>query len=163
MLHPAYPMTFEATKGYEMTGGLALMFDTTIALGRLILAGVLEQHPNLAARLPACRRNAALSDWAHRSPDDGAEAGRGEHRKAPSEYLNQIWLDTVSPIALAIRYGCDFVGTDRMLYASDHPWVDPGLIAGQLQSLKLPASDEAKIFSGNARRLFRLDGSSHPA
>ena len=54
-----------------------------------------------------------------------------EHiRRAPSEYLRQIWLDTVSPLAMSIRYGYDFVGPDRLLYASDHPWVDPKLIAG---------------------------------
>ena len=29
LLHPAYPMTYEATKGYEMAAGLGLMFDTT--------------------------------------------------------------------------------------------------------------------------------------
>ncbi len=163
LLHPAYPMTFEATKGYEMTGGLALMFDTTIALGRLILSGVLEKHPNLQLVCPHV--GGTLPFLIGRIDHQTMVLKRGAEniRKAPSEYLKQIWLDTVSPIALAIKYGCDFVGTDRMLYASDHPWVDPVLITGQLQSLKLPASDEAKIFSGNARRLFRLDGSSHPA
>ena len=39
LLHPAYPTTYEATKGYEMAAGLGLMFDTTIALTRIILAG----------------------------------------------------------------------------------------------------------------------------
>ena len=34
-------------------------------------------------------------------------------RKPPSEYLKQIWFDTVSPIALAIRYGIDFGGRTK--------------------------------------------------
>ena len=76
--------------------------------------------------------------------------------KPPSEYLRHIYLDAVSPLALAIRYGYDFVGPDRLLYASDHPWVDPKLIAGLIRSLKLPAADERKIFGENAKRLFNL-------
>jgi predicted TIM-barrel fold metal-dependent hydrolase len=57
---------------------------------------------------------------------------------------------------MAIRYGIDFVGAGQMLYSSDHPWVDPQLITGNVQSLKLPAEQESQIFSGNARRLFKL-------
>ena len=52
--------------------------------------------------------------------------------------------------------GYDFVGPDRMLYSSDHPWVDPKLIRDNILSLKLPPQDEAKLFSGNAKRLFGL-------
>jgi predicted TIM-barrel fold metal-dependent hydrolase len=45
---------------------------------------------------------------------------------------------------------------DRLLYASDHPWVDPKLILDGLRSLSLPRADEEKILGGNARKLFRL-------
>jgi predicted TIM-barrel fold metal-dependent hydrolase len=156
LLHPAYPTTFEATKGYEGAAGLGLMFDTTIALNRLIVGGVLEQHPRLKLVCPHV--GGALPYLIGRIDHQTMVLKRGaDHiRKAPSEYLKQVWLDTVSPIAMAIRYGIDFVGVDQMLYSSDHPWVDPQLIAGNVQSLKLPAEQEAKVFSSNARRLFNL-------
>jgi predicted TIM-barrel fold metal-dependent hydrolase len=67
-----------------------------------------------------------------------------------------VYLDTVTPIALGVRYAYDFAGPERLLFASDHPWVDPKLIAGNIESLKLPAADEKRIFAGNARRLFKL-------
>jgi predicted TIM-barrel fold metal-dependent hydrolase len=82
--------------------------------------------------------------------------GAEKIRKPPSEYLKQVYLDTVTPIALGIRYAYDFAGPERLLFASDHPWVDPQLIAGNIQSLNLPAEDEKKIFSVNARKLFKL-------
>jgi aminocarboxymuconate-semialdehyde decarboxylase len=82
--------------------------------------------------------------------------GASKIKRPPSEYLRQIWLDAVSPLPEAIRYGHDFVGTDRILYASDHPWVDPKLIASCIDKLELPAADRQKIYSGNARRLFQL-------
>jgi predicted TIM-barrel fold metal-dependent hydrolase len=156
LLHPAYPMTYDATKGYEMAAGLGLMFDTTIALTRIILAGILDQHPKLKLVCPHV--GGALPYLVGRIDHQTMVLKRGaEHiHRAPSEYLRQIWLDTVSPLAMSIRYGYDFVGPDRLLYASDHPWVDPKMIAENVRSLRFPAADESKIFGGNARRLFKL-------
>jgi predicted TIM-barrel fold metal-dependent hydrolase len=156
LLHPAYPLTYDAVKGYEMAGGLGLMFDTTIALTRIILAGILDQHPKL--RLLCPHVGGALPYLVGRIDHQTQVLKRGAEniRRPPSEYLRQIWLDSVSPIALAIRYGYDFVGPDRLLYASDHPWVDPQLIAAKIVELKLPAADNQKIFRENARRFFKL-------
>ena len=118
--------------------------------------GILEEHPRLKLVCPHV--GGALPYLIGRMDHQAMVLGRGaEHiRRPPSEYLRGIWLDTVSPLAAAIRYGYDFVGADRLIYASDHPWVDPELIAREVTKLKLPAQDEAKIFSGNARRLFNL-------
>jgi predicted TIM-barrel fold metal-dependent hydrolase len=77
-------------------------------------------------------------------------------RRKPSEYVKSIYLDIVSPLPLAMRFGYDFMGSERLLFASDHPWVDPQLILDGLRSLKLPAADEEKILAGNAQRLFKL-------
>ena len=156
LLHPAYPTTFNVTSAYEGASGLGLMFDTTIALNRMILGGVLEQHPKLKLVCPHV--GGALPYLIGRIDHQTMVLKRGAQniKKAPSEYLKQVWFDTVSPLAMAIRYGIDFVGADQMLYASDHPWVDPVMIAGNVQSLKLGAEQEAQIFAGNARRLFNL-------
>jgi predicted TIM-barrel fold metal-dependent hydrolase len=55
-----------------------------------------------------------------------------------------------------MRFALDMVGPDRLLYASDHPWVDPKLIQSCLNSLRLPEAQQDKILGGNARALFRL-------
>lgn len=156
LLHPAYPMTYEATKGRDMVGSLGLMFDTTIALGRIVLSGILEQHPKLKLVCP--HAGGALPYLIGRFDHQTMVLKRGAEniKRPPSEYLRNIWLDTVSPNAMAIRYGYDFVGPDRLIYSSDHPWVDPELISSEVAKMKLPAADEAKIFAGNARRLFNL-------
>ena len=156
LLHPAHPVTFDATEGHGMTAGLGLMFDTTIALARIILAGILERHPRLKLVCP--HAGGALPYLIGRIDHQTQVLKRGaEHiAKPPSAYLRQIYLDAVSPIPLAIQYGIDYVGVERMLYSSDHPWVDPQTIAGHIRSLGLPPEDEAKIFGGNAERLFNL-------
>jgi predicted TIM-barrel fold metal-dependent hydrolase len=156
LLHPAYPVTYEATKGYEMAAGLGLMFDTTIALCRIILSGLLDEHPRLKLVCPHV--GGALPYLIGRIDHQTQVLGRGaaKLKEPPSRTLRRVYFDTVTPIALAIRYAYDFSGSDRLLFASDHPWVDPGVIVGAIRSLNLPAGDEAKIFGGNARRLFRL-------
>ncbi|MGD9648923.1 MAG: amidohydrolase family protein [Pirellulales bacterium] len=53
-----------------------------------------------------------------------------------------------------MKFGYDFMGPDRLLFASDHPWVQPSLILDGLRSLQLPADDEQKILGSNARKLF---------
>ncbi len=156
LLHPPYPVMFGATSEYGLTGGLGLMFDTTIALCRIILAGILDDHPRLKLVCP------------HAGGTLPYVIGRIDHqtmvmkrvqtriRKAPSEYLRNIYLDAVAPIPMAVRYAYDFVGPERLLYSSDHPWVQPELITQTIKKLNLPAADEEKIFAGNAKRLFRL-------
>lgn len=155
-LHPAMPTTYQATKGYNMAAGLGLMFDTTIALCRLILAGVLEQHPRLKLVCPHV--GGALPFLIGRVDHQTMVLRRGAEniRRAPSEYLKQVWLDTVSPNPLAIRYGLAFSGPAKMLYSSDHPWVDPQLIIDGVQSLKLSADDQQRIYISNAKDLFAL-------
>jgi len=156
LLHPAYPVTYQQTKGYEMAAGLGLMFDTTIALARLILAGIPDKYPRLKLVCPHV--GGTLPYLIGRIDHQTMVLKRGAENihKRPSEYLKQIWFDSVSPISLAIRYGIDFAGPDKMLYSSDHPWVDPKMIRGLIQGLKLQPDVEAKVFGGNAKALFNL-------
>ena len=158
VLHPAHPVCFEATRGYEMTGGLGWMFDTTIALTRIILAGILEQHPNLKLVCP--HLGGTLPYLIGRIDHQVGVLGRGGENitKPPSEYLRSVYLDTASVMALTIRYGYDFAGPDRLLFASDHPWVDPDLTRGAIRQLNLPAADERKILGENAKQLFGING-----
>jgi predicted TIM-barrel fold metal-dependent hydrolase len=155
-LHPADPVTFEVTKGRNLIAGLGLMFDTTIALARMILAGMLEQHPKLKLVCPHV--GGTLPYLIGRLDHQTMVLKRGAEniKKPPSEYLKQVYLDVVTPLPLAIKFAYDMVGPDKLLYGSDHPWVDPALIMECVKSLGLPAEDEQKIFRGNAAKLFGL-------
>lgn len=156
LLHPAMPMTTEQTKGYELTSTLGNMFENTIAMARIIASGLLDKHPKLKLVCP------------HLGGTLPYICGRMDHQitvlkrstqtlqRKPSEYLRDIHMDIVSPLPEAMRFALDFSSADKLLFSSDHPWVDPKEILDPLHSLKLPAADEQKILSGNARRLFNL-------
>jgi predicted TIM-barrel fold metal-dependent hydrolase len=155
LLHPAKPMTTDVVKGYEMTSSLGNMFDNTIALTRIIMAGILDELPKLKLVCP--HLGGTLPYIIGRLDHQTQVLKRGPKlRRKPSEYVKSIYLDIVSPLPLAMRFGYDFMGSERLLFASDHPWVDPQLILDGLRSLKLPAADEEKILAGNAQRLFKL-------
>jgi predicted TIM-barrel fold metal-dependent hydrolase len=77
-------------------------------------------------------------------------------RKKPSDYLRDIFMDIVSPLPEALRFALDFTSADKLLFASDHPWVDAAEILGTLEQVGLPAETKAQILGGNARQLFKL-------
>lgn len=156
LLHPAKPMTTDQTKGYELTSTLGNMFENTIAMARIIASGLLDRHPKLKLVCP------------HLGGTLPYISGRMDHQitvlkrstqtlqRKPSEYLRSIYMDIVSPLPEAMRFALDFSSEDRLLFSSDHPWVEPAEILNPLRSLDLPAATTAKILGGNARTLFSL-------
>ena len=156
LLHPGKPVTTDVVKAYEMTSSLGNMFDNTIALTRLIMSGILDELPNLKLVCP--HLGGTLPYIIGRLDHQVAVLKRGPKNltRLPSEYLKMVWLDIVSPLPLAMKFAIEYMGVDRLLYASDHPWVEPKMILEMLRSLKLPVEDEKLILSGNARALFRL-------
>jgi aminocarboxymuconate-semialdehyde decarboxylase len=156
LLHPAKPLTTEQVKGYELTSTLGNMFENTIALARIIASGLLDKHPRLKLVCP--HLGGTLPYICGRMDHQLAVLKRGPQNLArkPSEYLRAIYMDIVSPLPEAIRFAIDFSGDDRLLYSSDHPWVQPQEILESLRRLNLPAASEAKILGGNARSLFQI-------
>jgi predicted TIM-barrel fold metal-dependent hydrolase len=156
LLHPALPVTAPLVKEYEMISGLGNMFDNTIALARIIMSGLLDRLPALTLICP--HLGGTLPYIVGRMDHQTQVLKRGPKylTRAPSAYLKRVYLDIVSPLPLAMRFGYDFMGPDRLLFASDHPWVDPQLIVEGLKGLGLPPENERKIFAANAERLFKL-------
>lgn len=156
LLHPAKPMTTEQVKGYELTSTLGNMFENTIAIARIIASGLLDKHPKLKLVCP--HLGGTLPYISGRMDHQVTVLKRGPQnlQRKPSEYLRSIYMDIVSPLPEAMRFALDFSSADRLLFSSDHPWVEPAEILNPLRSLKLPAAEERKILSGNARQLFGL-------
>jgi aminocarboxymuconate-semialdehyde decarboxylase len=127
-----------------------------IAVSTLIFGGVLDRHPKLKLVCP--HLGGTLPYICGRMDHQLAVLKRGPQnlQRKPSEYLRSIYMDIVSPLPEAMRFALDFSSADKLLFSSDHPWVQPKEILDPFRSLNLPAATEAKILSGNARQLFKL-------
>lgn len=156
LLHPAKPITTELVKAYEMTSTLGNMFDNTIALTRIIMSGLLDELPTLKLVCP--HLGGTLPYIVGRLDHQVTVLKRGPQtlRRRPSDYVRSIYMDIVSPLPEAMRFALDFSGPDRLLFSSDHPWVQPREILDPFLSLGLPAATRRKVLSANARTLFRL-------
>jgi len=150
LLHPAKPITSDIVKDYEMISSLGNMFDDTIALNRILLSGILDQYPKLKLICPHLGGTLPFIIGRIDHQVNVLKRGPKYLTKAPSEYLKQVYLDIVSPLPQAMRFAWELMGPDHLIYASDHPWVDPKLILDGLRSLSLPKADEEKILGGNA-------------
>ena len=132
------------------------MFENTIAMARIIASGLLDKHPKLKLVCP--HLGGTLPYICGRMDHQLTVLKRGPQnlQRKPSEYLRSIYMDIVSPLPEAMRFALDFSSADKLLFSTDHPWVQPKEILDPFLSLKLPAATEAKVLSGNARKLFKL-------
>jgi predicted TIM-barrel fold metal-dependent hydrolase len=156
VLHPAVPTWSQAIKDYSMIPMLGFMVDTSIAMLRLILGGILEQHPRLRVVHPHA---GGVLPYLMGRVDEQTEVkrrGRDHITKSPTEYYQRVYLDLVSPSKLALRYAYDFAGPDCLLFGSDHPWVGIDTMLDLVKYLNIPDQDRAKMLGLNASVLFKI-------
>ncbi len=156
VLHPTVPAWAEAVKEHSMIPMVGLMVDHSFAMLRLILSGVLERYPNLQVVQP--HAGGVLPYLWGRIRNQTEVMGRGMENitQPPNEYYQRVYLDTVSPSALALRFAYDFAGPDKLLFGSDHPWVNINTFVKLIEEMDIPQEDKGKIFGLNALRLFKI-------
>ena len=156
VMHPTVPTWGEAIKDHWMIGMMGLQVDNSFALLRLILSGILERHPHLQIVMPHV--GGILPYMSGRIDHQTEVLGRARENitQPPSAYLQRIYLDTVSPSVESLQYAYEYSGADRLLFGSDHPWVDMPRFVRLIEEMSIPEVDKAKIFGGNAIQLFDL-------
>lgn len=156
VLHPTVPTWGEAIKDHWMIPMMGLQVDTSFALLRLILSGILERHPRLQVIMPHV--GGVLPYMIGRIDHQTEVMGRGrEHiTQPPSAYLRNVYLDIVSPSEQAIQYAYQFSGPDRLVFGTDHPWVEPQIFIDLIEGMAISAQAKSQIFGTNAKTLFKL-------
>ena len=157
VMHPTVPTWGEAIRDHWMIGMMGLQVDNSFALLRLILSGILERHPHLQLVMPHV--GGILPYMSGRVDHQTEVLGRARDNitQPPSAYLQRIYLDTVSPSTQALQYAYEFSGADRLLFGTDHPWVDMPRFVHLIEEMPIPEADKARIFSENAIELFDLN------
>ena len=158
LVHPtAPPGTAELdVMRYNLIASVGFMFDTSLAVARMIFDGFIDRYPDL--KLIAAHGGGALPYLAGRLDIcfDNMPACRERISTRPSAYLKRIYYDSVvfqqESLDLALKVG----GESNVLYGSDYPH-NIGDMKGCLARVDaLPPAQRDAVRGGNAMRIFKL-------
>ncbi len=162
-IHPAGERDVPDYKGEDHSRhGLWMLirwpYETTAAMTRLVLSGILEKYPNIKIITHHC--GAMVPFFAQRI---GGQP-RKWLSKLPIEYLRMFYADTaINGSVLALMCGYAFFGADHIVFGTDMPYADRegGQTTEQtitaIGAMDIPDSDKKKIFAGNTKRLLHLN------
>ena len=159
LVHPTAP---QGTKDmglheYGLVPPIGFMFDTTLAVARMIFDGFLDRYPNL--KIIAAHGGATLPYLAGRLDQcyRNIPACAAVISELPSRYLQRIYYDSVvferDALDLCVKVAG---GPDRVMYGSDYPH-NIGDMAGCLARVNSFDADTARrISSKTAETIFRI-------
>jgi aminocarboxymuconate-semialdehyde decarboxylase len=150
---------------YRLASSIGRPMDGALAISRLIVRGIFEKLP--ALKLVASHLGGGICemigrmDYAYNLQEEAYFLGPYEPmliRHPPSHYLKMMYLESTCYHAPAARCAMETVGVDHFVFGTDAPPLKPLKKAGVeiIRSLKLTPADEAKVFSGNARKLLKI-------
>ena len=147
-------------KGY-LFNTIGNPLETTIALSHLIFEGTLDRFPKL--KLCAAHGGGYLASYADRSDavceTFPARCKDVALKKKPTEYLKQLYVDSLVFTPEALRHLVATVGVGQVMIGTDYgfPWAkDP--VGHVLSTPELSSADKVAILGGTAAKLLRLPG-----
>jgi aminocarboxymuconate-semialdehyde decarboxylase len=160
-IHPQ--STPELSKRFEGQGWLSNTIgnplDTTIALSHLIFEGTLDRFPGL--KLCSAHGGGYLPSYAARSDNSlrvAPDMDTGVRlAKRPTEYLRQMWFDTLVFTSEALRHLAAEVGVSQLVLGTDHPipW-QPESVDHILNAEGFTDEERIAMLGGNAAGLLGI-------
>jgi aminocarboxymuconate-semialdehyde decarboxylase len=158
LVHPGEPPGAELMDmgSYDLSWLVGFMFDTTLAVTRMIFDGFLDRYPDL--KLIAAHGGGTLPYLVGRMTkgDEVELPGRRRMTAPPLEYLRRIWYDCLTYDLGALRYLVEVVGADRVLFGTDWPHQVHAVKESLANTAALPPDQRDAIRGANATRLFEL-------
>ncbi len=159
-MHPLGFSHGERFREFYLNNAIAHPLESALAVASLVFNGVLHRHPRL--KLVVAHGGGYLPF--HPSRLDHAWKVRPECRvhidRPPSEYIKQMYVDTVVYTPESVAQLVGMVGADHVLLGTDYPFDmgedDPvGLVE---RTAGLSDDERAAICGGNAARLLGIEG-----
>jgi aminocarboxymuconate-semialdehyde decarboxylase len=157
MVHPVMVESLPRVARFGLAQIAQYTFDTTLGIGSMIFAGVLDRFPTLSIVLSHGGGTfpylLGRFDVMHARMD---RAGQGDvAQKAPSAYADRIGYDTILHAPKALRFLADTVGIGQLALGTDEsfPPADRDPMA-TLKQAGFSAAEIKSIADANPRRLF---------
>lgn len=156
-IHPLGTSLGERVNQFYLANIIGQPLETTIALSNLIFGGVLDRHPGV--KIVAAHGGGYLPAYIGRS-DHGYKARpeAGAIRKRPSEYLKQLYFDSLVYSPEQLRALIAQVGASQIVIGTDYAF-DMGDydVHELIESLAgVSEEDRALMLGANAQRILGL-------
>lgn len=157
-LHPMIPAEVGLLKDYSLLSLVGFMSETTLAVSRMVLSGVLDRFPHLTMVL-AHMGGTILHLW------ERIERGHSVYPDAakvvstpPSYYFKRFYFDTTCYDEIALQAALERVGPERLLFGTDFPHPIGNLKRTKEIYDRLDWDEKTKqsVFFDNARTLYDL-------
>jgi aminocarboxymuconate-semialdehyde decarboxylase len=151
-MHPLGSSLGARLEAFYLSNTIGQPAETTIGLSHMIFGGVFDRFPGL--RVVGAHGGGYLPAYIGRS--DHAWAVRPEARgcaRPPSEYLRNIWVDTVVMEADQLSALVARMGADRVMFGTDYPF-DMSDCRPDLVAAGLAPEDRVAVMGGTAAALF---------
>jgi aminocarboxymuconate-semialdehyde decarboxylase len=158
LVHPTDPPGAEVmdmTK-YDLSWSVGFMFDTTLAITRMIFDGFFDLYPKL--KIIASHGGGTLPYLVGRfeKGDEVEIAQRRRMKRKPTDYLRHIYYDSITYQPGPLQYLISVVGTDRVMFGTDWPHQVHDVRGAFANTALLPAAQCKAIRGDNALRVFGL-------
>jgi aminocarboxymuconate-semialdehyde decarboxylase len=143
---------------YYMRNSVGNPMETAVVAAQLVMAGIMEEHPNLKVILAHGGGAIASIRGRLRHAHSFQPIAQKRLKESPIDSLKRFYYDTVVHDAVLLQQLIDFVGDDHVVVGSDYPY-DMGYMkpAELVKSLNLSNESEAKVLGGNAARLMGIE------
>jgi aminocarboxymuconate-semialdehyde decarboxylase len=157
-VHPTTPLGAQVMQEWRLAVILGFEFDIVLSATRLAYSGILERFPEL---------NFVISHLGAGIPFLAGRIDRGYHdptcgiktKKPTSEYLKELYCDTVSFYQPALMMAYEFYGAHRMVLGSDFPLLIgdlPGAVPS-IEAMDIAREEKEKILGKNVEGLLKLN------
>lgn len=158
LVHPTDPPGAESmdmTK-FDLSWSVGFMFDTTLAITRMIFNGFFDQYPNL--KIIASHAGGALPYLAGRfeKGDEVEIAQRRRMQRKPTDYLRHIYYDCITYSPASLQFLISVVGADRVMFGTDWPHQVHDIRGAFTNTAQLPKEQCDAVRGGNALKVFGL-------
>jgi aminocarboxymuconate-semialdehyde decarboxylase len=139
---------------FDLSWSVGFMFDTTLAITRMIFEGFFDQYPNM--KVIASHGGGTLPYLVGRfeKGDEVELASRRQMKRKPTDYLRHIYYDSITYDVRSLKYLISIVGEDHVMLGTDWPhWVHDTKGAF-VNTAQLGEGVMGKVRGGNAGRVF---------
>jgi aminocarboxymuconate-semialdehyde decarboxylase len=143
-----------AFQDYYLWNTVANPLETATAGAHMVVAGVMERHPELRVLL-AHGGGALLAVRGRMRHAHGFQPQAASRlRESPEDSIRRFYFDTLTHDDALLRSLIDYVGPDHVLLGSDYPFdMGDARHVDTVRALGLERKVEARILAGNAERL----------